>query len=125
MSNVPRPPAHLEPYVRVLGADDAIKVFLEFGGAEMYLAPSPKGRSALAQLVGIDKAARLAEVCTQKRVPVAKPWIAQVWKSQGLSIAEIARKLHTTDVTVRKWVKGSPAPGDDRDDAQLTLRLDI
>ena len=118
----PRAPAHLAPYVRVLGVDAAIAFFLEFGGAEVYLAPSPKGRSRVAQVVGIAAAARLAEVCSQKRVPVAKTWIAQVWHARGLPVAEIARRLHTTDVTVRSWIRrGAPSGRDEDDDPQLRL----
>jgi hypothetical protein len=105
-----RPPANIEPYVRVLGIDGAIEFLLTFGGAELYLAKDPKGRSKLAGLVGIDKAAALAQAAEYlpRRVPVAKPWIALVWKSKGLPVAEIARRLHTTDVSVRRWLKAGP-----------------
>lgn len=42
MTNSLRPPAHLEPYVRVLGTDLAIEFLLSFGGAELYLSPIPR-----------------------------------------------------------------------------------
>ncbi|NCM96130.1 MAG: helix-turn-helix domain-containing protein [Rhodobacterales bacterium] len=103
----PKPPAHVAPYVDVLGVDGAVEFLLAFGGAELYLATSPKGRSRLAQLVGVEKAAELAHAAEHlpRRVPTAKPWIAQVFKSRGLSVAEIARRLHVSDVSVRAWLK--------------------
>ena len=37
MSNLPRPPAHLEPYVRILGVEGAMLFFLTYGGGELYI----------------------------------------------------------------------------------------
>ncbi|WPY94698.1 sigma factor-like helix-turn-helix DNA-binding protein [Limimaricola variabilis] len=119
----PRPtPAHVEPYVRVLGLEGAIEFLLTFGGAQLYLPHTPQGRSKLAQVVGIEKAARLAEVSDRlpRRVPTAKPWIATVWRSQGLPVDEIARRLHMSDVTVRKWLKkAAAAPSEDTQQPRL------
>lgn len=110
----PRPPAHIETYVEILGPELALIFFLEFGGAELYLANSPK-RSALAKLVGVKKAAELAAVSHKlpARVPVPKKWMAQLLKTKQLSNAAIARKLHVTDVTVRAYLKGT-GPNDPR-----------
>ena len=94
---------------------------MQFGGAELYLATAPK-RSRLAQVIGVDKAADLAAQAHRlsARVPVAKRWLARVMKSKGLSNAEIARKLHVTDVTVRAYLKGT-AMTDSCDPRQLPL----
>lgn len=109
----PRPPAHVEPFVRVLGVDLAIRFLLRFGGAELYLSPTPKGRSDLAQEFGIEAAAQIAMAAEHlpRRVPLAKEWIAAVWSQQGLSTAEIARRLHVTDVTIRNWRARKPWRG--------------
>lgn len=103
-----RPPAHIEVYVQVLGPDQAVEFFLTFGGAELYLANSPK-RSRLVDVVGVEKARKLAADAHRlpARVPVPKRWMAQHLKTKGLSNADIARKLHVTDVTVRSYLKGS------------------
>ena len=103
----PRPPAHIQPYVDVLGVADAIRFLLAFGGAELYLTTTPKGRSKLAQMFGIEKAAAVARAAEHlpRRVPTAKPWIAQVWHWEGKSVADICRTLHVSDVTVRGWLK--------------------
>lgn len=118
LSELPPPPANLEPYVRVLGVDLAIQFLSEFGGAELYLSRRPHASvpGRLAQLVGLDKARALAAAAERlpKRVPLGKRWIAQVLKSQGLSTAEIARRLKASDVAVRGWLKAA-------DDRQLSL----
>jgi DNA-binding transcriptional regulator YiaG len=104
---LPPPPAHVAPYVSVLGTADAVTFFLTFGGAELYLAANPKGRSRLAALIGAERASALARISERlpARVPTAKPWIAAVWASEGLPKSEIARRLHVSDVTVRGWLK--------------------
>ena len=107
MSTLPKTPANLEPFVEVLGVDGAIEFFLTFGGAELYLPQDPKGASEVVALIGIDKALALAQrsVTMKARIPTAKRWIAQVLHSKSLPVAKIARRLHVTDVTVRKYVR--------------------
>lgn len=63
----------------------------------------------------------LAErTCLPRRMPTAKPWIACYLKvTAGLSHAEIARRLHASDVSVRKWVAGLQEHADPSD--QLSL----
>ena len=105
--NYPRQPAHIQPYVAVLGIEDTIRFLLAFGGAELYLTTTPKGRSKLALMFGLTKAAAIARAAEHmpRRVPTAKPWIALVWAAQGQSVADICRTLHVSDVTVRGWLK--------------------
>jgi hypothetical protein len=106
----PRPPYTIEPYVRVLGPELAFQFIMRFGGAELYLSPTPKGKSEVEALIGADHVAALAAMDLPRRVPTAKPWLAAYMKATtGLSGAEIARRLHTTDVAVRGWLnpKGS------------------
>lgn len=102
-----KPPAHLEGYVAILGEDLAMQFFLAFGGAELALARNPR-RGRLVEVVGIEMAERLAaradEYHLPRRIPTAKVWLAQVWSARGEPVAEIARRLHTTDVTVRKYL---------------------
>lgn len=125
MSDMPKPPAHISTYVDVLGVEGAVEFLLEFGGAELYLTATPKGRNRLAKFVGVDKAIALAKASERmpKRIPTAKPWIAAVMKSKGLPTAEIARKLHVSDVSVRSWLKKAGIrPAADPRQAQLPLR---
>jgi len=113
MTTYPCPPAHIAPYVEVLGVSATIDFLLSFGGAEVYLTTNPKGRSGLAEMIGAEKAVALAEVIPKMkvRVPIPKPWIARCLKSEGLSVASIARRLHVADNTVRRWLDGGDGDG--------------
>jgi len=105
---MPKPTAQVEPYFEVLGAELTIDFLLQFGGAELHFANDPKGRSAVEKLVGSQKAKALAESrnrAMQKRVPLAKQWLARMLHWQGRSAADIARTLRATDVSVRGWLK--------------------
>lgn len=80
---------------------------MEYGGAEYRFPTRPDPDHPLTKLVGADNAARLAVADTlPKRIPLAKPWLAQYFYAQGYSVAEIARKLKASDTRVRAWAKG-------------------
>lgn len=125
MTNWPPPPHHVEPYVRVLGVAGAFDFIMRFGGGEIYLTTNPKKRSQVADQVGHDKAIALAEAIgnLKVRVPTAKPWLAACMKTEGLQTAVIARRLHTSDTTVRNWLRGIGTSRGNRtpDPRQLTL----
>lgn len=109
---IPKPPAHIAPYVAILGVDMTVEFLLNFGGAELYLAEDPKGRSRLAALVGVENAKAMAAQShlMQRRVPLAKPWVSAVLARRGKSTAEIARTLHVSDVSVRNWMNKLGGP---------------
>lgn len=121
-----RAPAHIALFVEALGQDGAVRFFMAFGGAELYVARSPKGRGMVERELGLETALRLAELSDRailpRRIPMPKPWLAQVLKSQGLPVAEISRRLHASDVAVRRWLSAAPAePGSSMDARQLRL----
>lgn len=122
MNDQPKVPAQIEPYVRVLGVDGAVEFLLSFGGAELYIPRNAKGKSMVAKKFGIEKAQALAEASEllPRRVPTAKPWIARQLYKKNLSVAEIARRLHVTDVTIRSYLKRAPQ-GEIGDPRQLRL----
>lgn len=122
MSELPKPPAQVAPYVDALGVDDAVAFLLKFGGSEIYIAENPQSRSRVVKLLGRQKAAALARVSERlpARVPLANRWVAKVLFAKGLPKAEIARRLRTTDKTVREWLRDAPTP----DRAQLSLPFD-
>lgn len=117
----PKPPAHIARYVEILGEEMAVEFLLAFGGADLYLAPNPKGRSELAKVVGMKHAAELAAQADRlpRRVPTGKIWIAAVLRSKGLSVADIARRLHSSDVSVRAWLKAFTVSTPDSDQPSL------
>lgn len=115
MTRWPDPPAQVAPYAAVLGTELALQFLLEFGGAELYIARSPRRRSRVVRLVGAERARALAAVAERlpARVPLAKPWCAAMLRAQGLPVAEIARRLHASDVSVRGWLRRA-APAEPR-----------
>lgn len=117
----PQPPAHVAAYVRALGPEMALTFLMTFGGADLVIGTNPQRRSRLVRTVGYERACRLARTGgLPKRVPLAKPWIARMLAFKGLPTAEIARRLHASDVAVRRWLSGGVSDPR-RDDRQGTL----
>ena len=104
----PLPPPHVEKYVEALGEELAIDFLLNFGGAELALPVTPKGKSEVERLLGPANVLKLAKVCRtlKHRVPLATKWVAQCLAIQGLSTAAIARRLRISDTTARKHLRG-------------------
>lgn len=109
-SMTPRPPAHIEPYVKVLGAPLAVEFFLTFGGGDLYMPRNPQSGSRLVEFVGMEKARALAQYADKMpaRVPIPKQWIASYLRANGMTVEDIARKLHTSNVAVRRWFADGP-----------------
>lgn len=105
---MPRASAQVAPYVECLGAELAVQFLLRFGGAELYIPASPGAGSSVCALVGAEATARMANHHRigrhVQRVPLARRWLALMLHWQGHSIAQIARTLRATDVTVRSYV---------------------
>ena len=108
---MPKSTAQVAPYVEALGPETAVLFLLAYGGAELYIAADPKGRSSHEAFLGQDKARALATVVhlLPKRVPLAKQWLVRMLIWQGHSIAETARRVRTTDVTVSRWLAAGKA----------------
>jgi len=103
----PAPTAQVATYVELLGPAKTVEFLLAFGGAELALSNNPRADSALAQMVGEEGARALGAHAHRlpKRVPLAKKWLTQALASQGLPVAQIARTLRASDVSVRKWLE--------------------
>lgn len=106
-----KPPAHVAPYVEILGEEMAVAFLMEFGGGQLNIGENPRGTSRLAQFIGADLELEMARKASRlpRHVPTAKPWLAAVFKSKGLPVSEIARKLHSSETAVRRWLKSSPS----------------
>jgi len=106
MTDLPLPPPSIAEYHRVLGPELTCRFLMQFGGAELFLSPGPQGKSEVEKLIGAEKVTELADLGWPRRVPLAKRWCAQYLRATtDLSQAEIARRLSTTTVTVRAYLK--------------------
>jgi hypothetical protein len=128
MTALPRPPAHVAPYVDLLGPERAVALLLSFGGSRLYLARDPGGRSEAEALLGRDGMEALCSLRPGEviRVPTCRRWLSHVLKARGLSVNEIARRLHVTDVAIWKYLRDAPdgssrPTGAAPDDRQLRL----
>lgn len=104
-----RVPAHIQSYVTAVGIEKTVAYLLAFGGSYVYLSENPQERSPVVEVVGRDAAIAIARQIgpgEARRCPLAKPFIAAHLKyNKGLTINAIARQLHATDVTVRRWLR--------------------
>lgn len=100
-------PAHLSVYVDILGIAQAVEFLLHFGGSELHVSETPKGGSELERLFGTSIACEFGRhvQLMQRRVPLGSRWIAQVMRVSGASVASIARRLHKTDLAVRRMLR--------------------
>ena len=103
-----RVPANLRPYVDALGLDLACTFFLSFGGAPVYLAENPTESSAVSAVIGKENVIRLAKAMGGaghlSRVPVDKRFLARYMAGNGWTVLAIARRLLTSDVTIRSYL---------------------
>jgi len=113
MADYPRAPAHVQVFIDALGPELTVKFLLEFGGARLYLASDPAGRSEVEALLGRK---RLEALCALRpgetiRVPTARRWLAHVLvRVEGLSKNRIARTLHVSSSAVWKYLR-EPSDG--------------
>ncbi|WP_337267080.1 hypothetical protein [Oryzifoliimicrobium ureilyticus] len=103
-----RVPAHVQPFVTAIGIEPTVKFLLAFGGGYAYLSENPQERSPVAKEIGREATIALAREIGSGgiSVPTAKPFIASHMKfNLGLTTNDIARQLHVTHATVRKWLQ--------------------
>ncbi|MFV0408567.1 MAG: helix-turn-helix domain-containing protein [Paracoccus sp. (in: a-proteobacteria)] len=92
--------------MQVLGIDGAVRFLLAFGGAELIISKKPYETNELVRMFGREAVEALANLTTvPRRIPLAKPWLAVYFHSQGLSVAQIARKLRIADIAVRNYLR--------------------
>lgn len=129
-------PAHVQRFVDVLGVDLTVKFLLELGGSPIYLPENTTHSttlnghdcSLLVNTVGREMALALGKEFGRGliEVPLAKPFVANHLFRAGAEILEIARLLHVSAVSVRRWVPASvrSAKKAIRDDERIAAMLD-
>jgi len=105
----PKAPAQVQHFADVPGYGLALTFLPTFRGRDPYRAKDPKGCGKVEARVCVDLAtAHAARAATdrrlRKRIPLEKPRTAAMLAWQGHSTAEIARRLHASDVAVRGWL---------------------
>ena len=109
----PDPPPSLSLYVEALGVEDTLRLVEAYGGLTIWI---PKGvgnssaarRAALEQEFGAKVTKELIALFGGGpiEVPLAKPWRADVYRAQGLTMAEIAKKLQCSYRTIKRLRAG-------------------
>lgn len=103
----PRPPVQVAPFVQALGIEGAVAFLLEFGGASVSIRARPQDRGEVTRLFGREAAEALGAMDLPSRIPPAKPWLAAYFHAQGEPVMRIARRLHVSDVTVRRYLRAA------------------
>jgi hypothetical protein len=103
----PRPTAQVEPYVRALGTELAMRFILTFGGSSTYIPVKAEEGSEVTALVGPEGTRALAAIRDRlpARVPLAKGWLVQCLLAEGKTVNEIARTLRASDTGVRNMIR--------------------
>lgn len=103
-------PDATERFVHAIGAETAVRLFLNFGGSTVYLSERPHAGSTLVAELGEDaRAALLREFGTGTiNIPLANAWTARQLDRSGLPRAAIARALRVTRESVRAFLGERP-----------------
>lgn len=100
-----RLPSRVEPYVRALGEEEAVKFLMRFGGEAVSIPASPQRKSKLTKAIGSTKVEAMLVVfgAGQMKVPQAKRWLAHRLDAAGVSRLDIGRQLRVTADCVRRY----------------------
>ena len=117
-SEVDGAPANIRPYIAALGALEAERLFLAWGGSQVYLAGkwTTKSKELSVFLGGPDKIEALRKAFgwddgygAYIKVPLANEWCAAQMERRGISDNRIARALRSDVSTVRDWLNLTPS----------------
>ncbi len=94
------------PIVEAIGIDATAELLLSVGGSQVYISVRSNG-GLVEQAIGEAAANALGRALGygSLRLPTARPFLAKVLRGRGLGTAEIARTLHTSDTSVRGYLR--------------------
>lgn len=103
-----RPPAELEAFTSVIGAEATFRLIETSGGLRIYIPKRPNQGTLLARQIGLRAARQLAEEFggEELKVPVARPWRVATYAINGLSARAIALRLCVCEETVLGLLRG-------------------
>lgn len=119
MTAAPPPPRSLSLFVDVLGADDTLRLIETYGGTALWV-PKGVGNSSTALREKLEQ--QFGPKMTRElirgfgggyiKVPLCNEWRTLLYRHQGMTHAEIARKLGChADTVTRRLARG---PRDER-----------
>ncbi|MTW19111.1 hypothetical protein GJ689_23205 [Rhodoplanes serenus] len=91
------PPPEVMRLAEVIGEPAALALIEAFPGLRIYVPRSPTERIMAA--IGAEAAAQLARAYGGEylKVPAAKQWRVTIYRTRGLSYADIARRVGSTE----------------------------
>lgn len=106
----PRHPAHVAPFVEILGPAKTVAFLIEFGGTEVYMPDNPGGRGEVEKFIGAEALKALGARMNRPnpRLPMPRTWLVHALKAEGQSVTQICRRLKVTDKTVRRCLLATP-----------------
>lgn len=111
----PKPPAEIAFVSDIIGAEATLKFVESFGGITIYIPHEAGEESPLVAAIGFAAAQLLASHLGGERVkvPLLKFWRIVVYRNQGLTYSEIARKVGTAEGVVWQHLsrRGMTGPG--------------
>jgi hypothetical protein len=101
------PPAELAFLADTIGARATLALIEAHGGTRVKIPKTVNQGSALARAIGLDAARGLAAWRGGEtvKVPLAKPWRIRLYRAEGLSYTQIARRLGIGESAVHKYLK--------------------
>jgi hypothetical protein len=91
----------------LLGKGATLELVEKAGGARLYVPEAPAPESRIAKLVGLPAAQALSKEFAgiAVNIPLAKLWRVSVYRERGMSYADIAIKLCTSETNVHRWLR--------------------
>ena len=101
------PPAELAFLADRIGPAATLALIEAHGGTRVKIPKGVNQGSALARAIGLDAARALSTWRGGEtvKVPLAKPWRIWIYRAEGLSYAQIARKLGIGESAVHKYLQ--------------------
>jgi hypothetical protein len=120
----PRHPAHLDPYIEVLGHELAVTFLIAMGGCRARFPSDPGGRSYAEALIGPEALRELSRRMPSeiREIPFPRSWLIRALHAEGMTHGQICRALKTSDRNVRETLADrswSPARQEPLDDLPL------
>ena len=101
-------PPEIQRLVDALGERVTLLLIELHGGTRLYFATGDRGDPLLERQIGKPAAQVLAGMFGRERflVPLAKEWRGRLYRAEGMSYSQIARRLGVTEKTVQRWCVG-------------------